>query len=136
MTSANREGTARTLRAWIPAAAYMALILGMSSIPRLAPPGRIPHLDKLVHLGEYGVLGLLLARGFAGAPGITGRRLIAITVLVGSAFAALDEIYQGTVPGRNKDAVDWAADTLGLLLGAVLFARLRAPRSDAAEGKR
>lgn len=94
---------------------YVLLIFFVSSRPNLQPPGP-PFLmkDKVAHFGEYFVLGLLL---FAGI-GWTVSRDKVITffflLAVGMSVAALDEMFQGYIPGRETDVLDWTADAVGL----------------------
>lgn len=117
------------LSAWLPVALYVALIFTLSSIPNLAPPGHIPNTDKLCHLLEYGTFGLLLSRAWRH---IWGRRTVAIVVgvlLAGAMTAAADEMYQGTVAGRQKDIHDWMADVTGLTVALIVATWWRRRRS-------
>ncbi len=113
----------RLVRYWLPVVAYVGLIFSLSSL-HTGGPSLFPNMDKVEHLLEYGLLGLLLGRAFRFAVG--GRRGLwwAVgTVLVGSAIGALDELYQAFVPGRSSDVRDWLTDSMALLL-AVLFTQL------------
>ena len=111
-----------------PAVAYAALILFLSSRPGTDLPSvGIPYGDKGLHVLEYFLLGVLLLlplRGF----GWQGR---AFVLAAGLAFAAFDETFQGTVPGRFGDAADVAADVAGLLLAVALDATVHSPRTAA-----
>ena len=107
------------LSAWLPVAAYAALIFFLSSMPALSPPGGWDHVDKVIHLVEFGVMGALLSRALALSGVIhSGRRWVA-TVLLGSALAAGDEWWQGTV-GRHTSLADWTMDTAGVVAAATL----------------
>src|SRR5439155_23498687 len=80
--------------------------------------------DKLYHLGEYGVLGVLLARAMRHA--FPGRRPPALALLAigcGIVVGASDELFQSTVPGRESTPYDAAADTLGVGLAQWLYWR-------------
>ena len=80
-------------------------VFGMSSIPDLKPPAAgVPGVDKLFHAGEYAMLGWLWgrARGRAGAGFLRGA-------LLGLGVGVMDELYQGSVPGREVDLFDVAA---------------------------
>ena len=61
------------MRAWLPVAAYMALIFYFSSLPH--PEEKLPRFlfealgDKLLHMIEYAVLGVLCYRAFRRAAG-------------------------------------------------------------------
>jgi len=91
-----------------------------------AKPAGLPHIlppwDKLVHFGYYAVLTVLLlvAAGGRGA-------LIAALVVIG--VGAADELYQSTVPQRQADWLDWAADIAGALAAAAAFTRLASRRA-------
>ncbi|MBN2564771.1 MAG: VanZ family protein [Candidatus Eisenbacteria bacterium] len=106
-------------RAWILASAYLVLIFGLSSIPQGTLSKAVFKVsDKLAHLAEYSGLGLLLTVAFRRT--LRGARRWVLTVVVvvaGAIVGALDETYQLTVPGRDTDLLDWAADVLGVLVG-------------------
>ena len=121
-----RSSILRLLAAyWLPAALYVALILMVSSKPFLAPPIRFPYVDKVAHLAEYGVLGLLLARALrASAPGSRGLARAAWAVAGGILVGAGDEWFQSFVPGRESSLLDVAADTLGAALAQALPRRI------------
>ena len=142
-----KRSTERTLRTWILVVAYLALIFGVSSIPQNPLAQTCFKVsDKLAHLAEYTGFGLLLTLASRG----TLRRLqrwllMVIVVLVGAAVGALDETYQMTVPGRERELLDWVADVTGVLIGTCLAiwvgswmarraaASAETPRSDAGE---
>jgi VanZ family protein len=108
------------------AAAYVALIFFMSSRPYLHAPGPdFDMKDKLAHLCEYGILGGLLARSIG--RGLSPSRVFAVFLVVatGATLAGLDEMYQGTVPGRLRDVSDWLADVAGIVIGASIAMRGR-----------
>lgn len=117
----------------VASVAYMALIAFFSSQPRTEGPlsgllsllHQIPGGDKIVHSGEFAVLGLLLERGL-------GSALLA--TLTAAAYGVVDEWHQSFVPGRDAVASDALADLVGAAIGAFLIARLlrRRDRSAAA----
>jgi VanZ family protein len=101
------------IKVWIPPLLWALLILGASSISgESLPSSFIPHLDKVVHLGVYGVLGFLLAR--------TPLSFFSIIILA-AFFGMLDEFYQSLTPGRIPDFMDWVADLVGICLGVVFY---------------
>jgi VanZ family protein len=108
----------RLLTAWLPVAAYAALIFTFSSMATLAPPGDVTHLDKGFHLIEYGLFGALVARALGATISRAGVR-IAATVAIGAAIGALDEWYQGS-RGRSADPADWLADVIAVGLAAAI----------------
>jgi len=118
------ERIAPKLVRWGPVAAYVLLIFGVSSMSSPPAVAVAPNLDKVAHLAEYGVLGLML--GWAlGLPRTGGRPwgVFFLAVAVGAAIGLSDELYQGTVPGRESSYLDLLADIVGLTaaLAALLW---------------
>jgi len=96
---------------WIPAIAYMGLIFFLSSQSFLATPLKFPNADKLLHLGEYGILsGLLMLAGMPPCPAFAAS----------AAYGATDEFHQRFVPGRDGNLEDWAADAGGAFLASAM----------------
>ena len=126
------------LRYWFPAIVYVGLIFSLSSIRGNDLPGGFPNLDKIAHLLEYSLLGLLLGRAIRFTLAGWSRNAAAIsTVLLGAAIGVADELYQRHVPGRNSDLRDWIVD-VAAVTAAVLFTQwvnTRSLRTDAARSK-
>jgi VanZ family protein len=102
---------------WLPVVMWAAVIFALSSFPSLdSGLGTWDlALRKAAHVGEYAVLGALLARAI-------GRSLPAFLVAV--AYAASDELHQHFVPGRTGTVVDTGIDALGAALGVVAYLRV------------
>jgi VanZ family protein len=109
---------------WLPIIAFSALIFWLSSRPpALSLPQRVPHLDKLLHFGAYGVWGALCAIPVKLQwPGLSPVRFVLAVALAGALYGVSDELHQAMVPSREPSAGDAAADALGALAG-VLAAR-------------
>jgi VanZ family protein len=105
-------------RLWLPVVAWAALIFALSSVPDLGSGlgGWDTALRKLAHAGEYAVLGALLMRA---------TRRAGLAFGLGVAYAISDEIHQTFVAGRAGSPVDVAIDAVGVLLGVLLWVRLR-----------
>ncbi|MDQ2768615.1 MAG: VanZ family protein [Gemmatimonadota bacterium] len=106
-------------RRWLPPLVWAAFILILTSIPG----SRLPvlpfrYFDKIVHLTIYGVLGWLTARSWANGSCVPAAALATIAVV--SCFGAFDEWHQQFIPQRSMELLDWAADTTGAAIGAVL----------------
>jgi len=103
----------RTFIRWAPVVLWAAAILAVSSIP-----GRHLHIpdgtDKIGHVGEYLVLGALLARSLGARAAL---RLLLAAWIGMAVFGALDELHQYFIPGRTPDVMDWAADAAGAVAG-------------------
>jgi VanZ family protein len=140
MLSRKGDGLASSARGdffryWLPALAYVALIFTLSSIPGLRSPLRFPNSDKLMHVCEYGILGLVLVRALRTIPGVGGVMAASVLALViGSTVGAADEIFQRGVPGRESTPYDWAADTLGLAIGQIGYVGFRRRRQGPSDG--
>jgi VanZ family protein len=106
-------------RAWAPAVVWAVLLLAVSSRPSV-PVDLDGGRDKVAHFLAYLVFGALLAR----AAGRRGAFLGAVAI--GLAFAAVDELFQGLIPGRVPDVMDWVADAAGVLTGVLLYRLWRA----------
>ncbi len=107
----------RLASTWLPVLAWAALIFALSSVPSLSTGLGLWDLvlRKLAHAGEYAVLGALLARALAEPAAL----------LVGAAYAVSDELHQTFVPGREGALLDVGIDSLGVLVGILLFRRAR-----------
>lgn len=109
---------------WGPVAAWASLILVLTSTPQdNMPVIPIPHLDLLVHIGLYGILGVFLQRALVWGTRFGPRsKAWLITYVCGQLFGILDEIHQ-TIPilNRSCDPLDAVADGIGVLLGALFY---------------
>jgi len=109
------------LRYWLPVLVYIGLIFAASSIPGRDIPMLFPYVDKLEHLAEYSLFGLLLGRAFRFTVGGQRGRVWALaTVALGALVGGMDELYQRLTPGRISDVRDWAIDVTAVTL-TVLF---------------
>ena len=100
---------------------YVLLIFFVSSRESITPPG--PDFimkDKLAHVGEYFVLGLLLFWGIGWTVSRSRIATFLFLFAVGVSVAALDELLQSYIPGRRMDLFDWLADAVGIATGVAL----------------
>lgn len=103
---------------WLPPITWAGVILVGTSVPKVPGPD-IVGIDKVSHLIAYGILGVLLIRGFRHCQHRTVSRAVAWTLIIGGIFGALDEWHQSFIPGRSMDVLDFVADFAGLILGVV-----------------
>jgi len=111
------------LRYQFPAIGWALLIFIGSSIPaKYIPTHKIFTYDKLIHLTLFLIFGVLVYR--AVRPTREGelfrwvRVFFSMSVVI--LYGVLDEIHQGSVPGRTLDIWDAAADSLGGILAAII----------------
>lgn len=111
--------------AWSFVALYGALIFILASLPGSNPVliGLEKYVwDKLLHLLEYSLLGILLARALALSFKYRSfEHLVFMAFVFGSLYALSDEWHQSFVPLRDASLYDWMADSIGNLLGAYVF---------------
>jgi VanZ family protein len=112
------------MAAWLPVAAYMALIFYVSSLPH--PDENLPKFlfeklgDKVLHVIEYAVLAALSYRAFLRAAGsYAARYAVVFAAAAASLYGATDEVHQAFVPFRTATSLDWVADTAGAIAGAL-----------------
>lgn len=82
-------------------------------VPLFKPLLDLPHGDKLLHIVEYLVFGILAFKAFAPS----GRRGILKVLFISLGYAALDETRQAFVSFRDFCILDWVADSLGVFIG-------------------
>jgi VanZ family protein len=114
----------------LPPLLYALAILSLSLLKNPpAPDLGISWEDKIYHCMEYFVFGLLVARAFPGFSVQPRRRSkIAMLILFGILYSAIDETIQYFVPGRDSSVWDSLADTIGFTLSVfvVLWWRTKA----------
>lgn len=111
-------------------AILILIISGMpgDSIPQ-SPLWKIPHFDKLVHMGLYLPLGFFLMAEFKlGLKEQLQRYSIFLTLLIIALYGGLIEIGQGYLfQNRSADWYDFLADVFGGWLGVLLFQTIGYP---------
>jgi len=111
-----RPTFARRVSTWGPAVVYLSLIYYVSSQPQVG--WATPYPDKLLHVSEYLVLAVLLARALNnGIRRPVSSAMLLLTWGLCVAYAVTDEIHQTFVPGRSPDPRDALADACGAALG-------------------
>lgn len=118
----------RVLWYWGPVALYTGLIFVLSAQSHpdeQLPPFLLAFSDKLLHAGEYAVLGGLFYRAFRwGTTGRWARHAVGFAVVAASLYGVSDELHQWMVPLRESSWQDWVADTVGAAVGALAMQRL------------
>ena len=111
--------------AWIAWSVFLAIAM-------LLPSDRIPESellshDKIVHLGVFMVYSFIISKAFAPVqtpkdhPVKVVRNALIISILGGIVLESLQQF----IPGRATDIYDLLANTLGAVLGAVVFITLK-----------
>lgn len=84
-----------------------------------APPQQFLHMDKLLHVGAFFVLGFLYLNVSSRQFNQMSWWRVAFALLAGFAYGAFDEYHQLFVEHRQMDLLDWVADCIGVLGGCV-----------------
>jgi len=94
--------------------------------PQVDPAGpSLPHLDKVVHLALFLVLGVLVGRSLL-ARRITRAALSSFFWVAG--YGGVLELLQGWIPGRHMSVADAAFNVLGSLVAALWLTRRESGR--------
>ncbi|MCB0544038.1 MAG: VanZ family protein [Saprospiraceae bacterium] len=117
------------LKHYIPAAAWLLIITGLSVTPGMQlPKFDLFSTDKLGHLAGYGLLTALLLWGYYRSNGFrAGWRTGLLIFAFASGYGCLMEFVQGAfIPGRFYEVDDMIANAAGaalvwLLAGTRLF---------------
>ncbi len=109
----------RPLLRWGLVAVYAAFIFWLSHQSHPPIPRDMP--DKLGHWMLFAGFGFLLMAALTkeGASTTMVRGLTAL--ILGTIYAATDEVHQAYVPGRSVELADWVADVAGLIAGIALY---------------
>jgi VanZ family protein len=120
----------RSLVYWGPVVGYAGLIFYLSA--QSHPEEQLPSFlledvnDKVLHAVEYGILSLLCYRAFRWAAGpAVARQALVLALVTASVFGLTDEAHQLFVPFRESSWLDWLADTVGAVIGAMSWRFLR-----------
>ncbi|NND94855.1 MAG: VanZ family protein [Flavobacteriales bacterium] len=104
---------------------WALLILVLTAIPgKDMPDINFVSADKFAHAFVYGVLFLLTTRWSSNVP--TGRNVVIVSALITTIYGILMEVMQETLfVDRFFDWSDVIANTIGVVLGIVIFRSLR-----------
>lgn len=78
-------------------------------------------LDKGVHLLEFTLLGFFLAFGYFLGLKSSAATKSYMTLISGMLLGGLDELHQYFVPTRSLEAMDFVADSIGILAGLGIY---------------
>lgn len=107
-----------------PLLLYGGLIFYLSAQPPPEEMPFFPHVDKVAHVLEYGILGFLMARFLRALQGQRASLLLATLLCFG--YGILDEVHQAFVAARTFSFLDMGADLLGSFLGAMAYRKINA----------
>ncbi len=123
----------KKIRFWIPAMVWLSVIFYFSNEPSLTiGSGGVESfvLRKFAHIGEFGVLALLIFLPLTKRYKSKGILIFFATFLITALFALTDEFHQTFILGRDGNLKDVLVDSLGAflflqILAFILFTRRR-----------
>ena len=118
---------------WLPVFAYCGLIFVVSSFSK---PPLMESLffwgGKLLHMGEYSILGFLSIRAIHSLNSRSSNGFVfALSVIFCVFYGFSDEIHQSFVPGRTVSIGDLMADGVGGVLGTFAYWKMAIVRKPA-----
>jgi VanZ family protein len=116
----------------LPAIAYAALIIGLSSMSDIhLPKVQFVEMDKVAHFCEYTVFCWLVFRSASHLhPRVGIEEASFLSLGFVALFAFADEFYQSFVPGRQSDPTDFLTDVAAamVVVAALRLIRRRSQR--------
>jgi len=115
----------KRLFVYTPLVVYWLLLLAATSLPAQDVPS-LGISDKINHFVAYLVLAVLIymALIYQRKSEFLFNYAFAASVIIASAYGALDEIHQIYVPGRFAELLDWIADFSGAITGVLIVSIL------------
>lgn len=110
------------IRFWLPVLLWMLVIFYFSSVPGDDLPQFFAFQDILFHLVAYIILVYFFTRALRKTnPLFIPRKVIYLAVVFGVTYGASDEFHQFFVSGRNASLADLLIDSLGSLIGSLIY---------------
>lgn len=107
---------------WLPLIIYCLAIYIQSDYPSSEKIPSWTFLDKILHFGAYGLLGILFFRAYETLPlRINKTLLILMSIASATLYGISDEIHQYFVPFREADITDVVANTMGGICGVYFY---------------
>jgi VanZ family protein len=107
---------------WLPLLVYAGLIFYLSSLPNPPQPFTFSSADKVLHIVEYAILGILIINLLKHYfPDQGNKQLISLAVVLSTLYGISDEFHQYFVPFRDANLFDVLADGIGSCLGVFLY---------------
>ena len=113
------------LKYWAPLYLYAGLIFYLSGISKPLPDVSIPFFDKVLHISEYAIFGLLASRAFKNSSKkslFENFKILAISLSI--VYGISDECHQSLIAERQFSIFDILADGIGGTLGVFVYGRL------------
>jgi len=101
------------------------IIFYLSSLSLSSPTeGGLSLLPYLYHFGIFFLFGLFLLITIKGEKE-TEKHHVFLVLIIAISYAALDELHQSFISGRNASVVDLLVDVLGISLSVIFYDKLK-----------
>lgn len=113
-----------------PLAVYWLILFILTTLPSGSAPDMIKVGDKFKHFSAYGLLAFLLSLTihFQEKYEKIKQHNFLFTIGIIALYGFIDELHQAFIPGRSSEVLDWIADVLGAIFGAIVTKFLISPR--------
>jgi len=120
------------LKKFLPGIAWFFLVLILiclpgDDLPKVGDWMSAIYFDKWVHVGMFSVLAFLFMIPFCKSDMTRINKwsfIIKIAISISIWGLTTEFIQKFFIPGRNFDLLDWAADSVGVILAVVVCRRL------------
>lgn len=109
---------------WLPVLIYCYIIFNFSSRESIRLIPSVSHIDKVLHMVAYGVLGILLVRAFQKTSTYNRKRIALLAIIFATIYGISDEIHQSFVVSRTADIYDVIFDFLGAAIAVQIYSLL------------
>lgn len=111
---------------WIPAIFIFSCSWYLSSQEHIDGLPSFWNADKVVHCLCFAGLSFWVTFACFGmfekdSPKTSSKLFLILSISIVSVYGIIDEIHQSFTPGRESSVLDWCADTIGAILGAIVF---------------
>lgn len=96
-----------------------ATLLPLKGTPSFNTPMVNLPLDKIAHFMMFFYLGFNIRRS------LDRKYQKFVAVLLGISLGVITELLQQYIPGRNLETMDGVMDTLGVIMGCLLYPKLK-----------
>jgi len=110
------------IRLWLPVIFILGLIFYTSSIPGKDIPRLFAFQNIAFHLLAYLFLAFFLIRALRKTcPDVSVSKMVLFVVICGIIYGILDELHQGFTPARSVSVFDVFIDSLGSIIGSLIY---------------
>lgn len=122
--SSNR--TIRFVKLWLPVLLCMGIIFIASSIPANKIPSLFAFQDVAFHFMAYLILAWFFSQALKNTYSkIATTKIFFITIIFGFIYGLSDEFHQAFIPNRTVSGLDVSVDTIGSIIGGLIYKWLR-----------